>query len=1261
MTISRPPHLSPPPDRSWDGVARDLLAGFWLARRPSRHGDELFQLGGTEFELRLRRRQGKNSGVWLAEAVSITTATTVPRTFRAVPEQVTFGMVWDEPECDLVEIETALLDRKRQVRSSRQRPSRQGNGDLHAQVRLQYGELGTLIDLLKQRAEEPEETIGGLARPTHPKPGRQAAILVDSTDDGVDGFRGKRVRLTRADGGAYNTEVLSVRRGQVQVAQPSDCVFERDEAVTLSVVRPFGMRQNAEALARFRDENVEGAWDDLARLLCKPQALSLPELAPPPVYFCDDDPDVPALNDEQRRAVVGAIGSPHAFLVQGPPGTGKTEVIGEVIRQLVARGERVLLLAPTHVAVDEALRRIGRKPGIRPLRVTWSDDRVDEDLHAFLPSRVGAEQARRIMRPGDHGQRGRWERELSRVRERLTEVATASAAVHRLTAALANLTAASQLASEADERLTVGRDRLQPELDRLRVAQERQEATLSAAADAFNQAAEWEAKERAEIEPTLRILRKAATDLVAVSGALPHLAQAYRYADGAWRASITRHENAVARSTAAIVQTERAVAHAEEALLSAREVAMQARMHFDVAKQWATPFDRVADRLGRGRIARTRREDARAERDVARWQEAVVHQQARRRWLVETHERLLRDGRAERTRLGEQNVVARDRLQTANSRCTAAVDAVESVVAALGGQLPRPPLGDAVAVRRIGDALNALLAVDGRPAYGSDRQSQVGLAPVVDMVGRLRLAAAQRQAHDDSLHAVRQAFDESVTALRSRAEALHAELVDLGWQADMAVQGVAAARAVVETATRERDRLVAAGEDPVELERQLQRRQHVLERLPALDARWRELVAERTDEQFVDDVTQSLIRATNLVCATTKGIVGRGSDIVRHTDYDTLIVDEASRVTESEFLIGAVRSRRWVLVGDEHQLPPYVEQRDEHFLHALTALHRLARTAAPTLDRAVEDLAELWQEDERERAFRTDSVGREAAALEASGQWATVFRHRFAEVHKRFSRNGDETEIDRRLLLSMRRYLAQSLFQRVVGVCSPRLRQPLVLQRRMIAPLARIVDGPVYGGRYRSPSDAELAAAGVTPLVLPRRFERPALFLDTSHYQDAADEQVRHGFVNVREQEMIVRACQIYNAELRAPISVSVLSFYRAQARALENRLLGLRLPMLDWEVIDVVDRIQGQQSDLVLLSFTRASLSRVGPGYGKWLQDIHRLNVACTRARRALVLVGHGRTLRQLRTDDRARRFYAHLLDLFDTDDNFQRIEQLG
>ena len=67
------------------------------------------------------------------------------------------------------------------------------------------------------------------------------------------------------------------------------------------------------------------------------------------------------LNASQQQAI-SAITAAKTLslisLVQGPPGTGKTSTVIELIRQAVARNEKVLVCAPSNVAVDNILHRL---------------------------------------------------------------------------------------------------------------------------------------------------------------------------------------------------------------------------------------------------------------------------------------------------------------------------------------------------------------------------------------------------------------------------------------------------------------------------------------------------------------------------------------------------------------------------------------------------------------------------------------------------------------------------------------------------------------------------------------------------------------------------------------------------------------------------------------------------------------------------------------------------------------------------------------
>ncbi len=75
-----------------------------------------------------------------------------------------------------------------------------------------------------------------------------------------------------------------------------------------------------------------------------------------------------ALDGKQREAVDGALRSGDIALIWGPPGTGKTRTLVEVIRQRVARGERVLCAAPSNTAVDNLGIRLA-DAGVKAIRL----------------------------------------------------------------------------------------------------------------------------------------------------------------------------------------------------------------------------------------------------------------------------------------------------------------------------------------------------------------------------------------------------------------------------------------------------------------------------------------------------------------------------------------------------------------------------------------------------------------------------------------------------------------------------------------------------------------------------------------------------------------------------------------------------------------------------------------------------------------------------------------------------------------------------
>ncbi|MGW1596277.1 AAA domain-containing protein [Streptomyces sp. NPDC002343] len=66
------------------------------------------------------------------------------------------------------------------------------------------------------------------------------------------------------------------------------------------------------------------------------------------------DPDPPGFHPAQAAAYRACLGR-GVHLVWGPPGTGKTTVLKRAIGDLIARGDRILLVSATNIAVDNAL------------------------------------------------------------------------------------------------------------------------------------------------------------------------------------------------------------------------------------------------------------------------------------------------------------------------------------------------------------------------------------------------------------------------------------------------------------------------------------------------------------------------------------------------------------------------------------------------------------------------------------------------------------------------------------------------------------------------------------------------------------------------------------------------------------------------------------------------------------------------------------------------------------------------------------------
>jgi AAA domain len=1263
-------------DEDWevdlDAVKTDLERGMWLKPGRSLPSGPRYYLSGEQYKVEVVSRPAEEGGWQLAVVrwIGMLPEGMVPRRTGRIAKQVRFTEVWDEYPCDisLFEREIDIIEQRRRARKTAVTELWGAHADadlaqhaeLHAEARQRYGALRSLLRILAVRADETKVAREGVIVAPPPTFGRELSrqfLFVELTQQATP-FDDMNIVMQTIDRSA-RTRVREVAGNLMTLELPSGPSWVIGESVTVTTVPRFTMKQHDIALERFLRADVEGDWDSLATLLCKPARLKQDPLPLPPRFYCDEDPDEHPLNDEQRRAVAGAIGALDTFFIQGPPGTGKTTVICETVRQLIGRGQRVLMVAPSHVAVDEVLRRIGRKPGIRALRLSWDDSKVDDTLHGFLPERASAEFAAALRRTGPAEQQG-WE-------ARRAGAAAELAAVERVLAALDDRRRVTEVVLTAESEELAIRDRLSEARER----NERQTALLEQAlvvatdnarvASARQDLAE---EERHRLEQEFNRHRYLIDDILASAQAVASTRGELESATlseadanqrlSAWHAEWAQRKWTIDRHLA---EAEQGYGAATAAVTEMWTQLQQAEAAWRSLPQRPGLLRRTANTLGFGKGVRYRTAVERAHAVWVECDKSFRWWEQRRHAVLEGQEQLDDERRQTGGRLIDEHQRASSRRDEALAANQSASREWQRVSRTITGTSLHKPI-DAVS------AVDLLQAVLEKP--GDTSPLPLGVAPSAVVKAHHRLVEATRQRDqaeldlakvDTELTSANQALAGTRAAFLLEEGRLAGQLGDVTQEIAQGTGRLKAANATLADAmTVLGYRDIPEDADLIARQVSLRRQIRVLADYPDLEQRWFHLTEDLSEREIAAEIGDVLIRSVNVVCATTTGIAGMAGNVVRDVDFDTLIIDEASRVIDSEFLIGAVRAQRWVLVGDEHQLPPFVDQGDEYHLHALAALHRYERGVADTLETAANQLGDLWQEDDEQRQFRTKEVLETAQAMHDSEVWQDKYREIFAEAHGYF-RGADP---DRAFLAALREHLVRSLFERTVGKCGPNMRQALVMQRRMIPALAQIVKQPIYSGAYESPSEEDLVRCGVVPLVTST-FDKPVIFLDTSLRPDAKEQQVGHGFINALECEWVEKACLRYERELRdqdvkQTVSVSILCFYQAQATLIRDRLGAPGYPRfrrLSFNVIAPVDRIQGQESDLVFLTFSRSN-PRPSEHFGKWLQDVRRLNVACTRAHRALVLVGNRQMLSRLRSSPQSREFYRNLLGLFDSSDDF-------
>ena len=146
-------------------------------------------------------------------------------------------------------------------------------------------------------------------------------------------------------------------------------------------------------------------------------------------------------------------------------------------------------------------------------------------------------------------------------------------------------------------------------------------------------------------------------------------------------------------------------------------------------------------------------------------------------------------------------------------------------------------------------------------------------------------------------------------------------------------------------------------------------------------------------------------------------------------------------------------------------------------------------------------------------------------------------------------------------------------------------------------------------------------------------YDLPMVWIDTADV-DGKDEFVGESFgrINRAEAELTLATLQDYfdkigkNRIFDESIDVGIISPYRAQVQMLRKMIRQKEYfrPYRQMITVNTVDGFQGQERDIILISLVR---SNDGGDIG-FLRDLRRMNVAITRARMKLIILGSAQTM---------------------------------
>ena len=404
---------------------------------------------------------------------------------------------------------------------------------------------------------------------------------------------------------------------------------------------------------------------------------------------------------------------------------------------------------------------------------------------------------------------------------------------------------------------------------------------------------------------------------------------------------------------------------------------------------------------------------------------------------------------------------------------------------------------------------------------------------------------------------------------------------------------------------------------------------------------------------MVEAINETLMRESQvLVCAQSNMAVDWISEKLVDRGINVLRIGNPTRVNDK--MLGFTYERKFEAHPDYPQLwsiRKAIRELRNHRKRSSENYHqKMERLKSRATELEIRINSELFGEA---RVIASTLVGANSRVMEGQ-KFTTLFIDEAAQALeaacwipiRRASRvifAGDHCQLPPTVksLAALHAGLGKTLMERVVEN-KPEVVTLLKVQYRMNEEIMRFSSNWFYGGQVESAP--QIKYRGILD------YDNPMVWIDTSdssleNQSEGGQNEDKSifkeqfvgesfGRINKGEAELTLQTLQSYFTKigkqriLDERIDVGVISPYRAQVQYLRGLIKKREFfkPYRSLISVNTVDGFQGQERDVILISLVRSN----DAGQIGFLRDLRRMNVAITRARMKLIILGNVQTMTQ-------------------------------